>query len=190
MEHEEELGTVLVVDAARETIGNDVGLALDVFDLEVVLGDHVLPAGLTTGEARLRLEVVQRLVVGHHGELGAVEVGSPGLEGADDREEFLFVSRVASLGGLHLLGEVGDGLQAFALVLHEHGADGESRGISVNDEGQLGVGEDEHRVTLHGVLEGLGRRWLEVSPHVKGTLSWVSSESGAAILLKSLMNLR
>jgi hypothetical protein len=58
MEHEEEFGTVLVVDTTREAIGNDVGLAFDVLDLEVVFGDHVLPAGLTTGEARLGLEVV------------------------------------------------------------------------------------------------------------------------------------
>ena len=86
MEHEEQFGAVLVIDATRETIGDDVGLALDVLDLEVVLSDDVFPASLTTGETRLGLKVVQRLVVGHDSELGAVEVRSPGLERDDDRE--------------------------------------------------------------------------------------------------------
>jgi len=124
-----------VVDASGESVSDNIGLTLDVFDLEVELGDHVLPAGLASGEAGLRLEVVQRLVVGHHLELGAVEVGTPGLEGADDGEEFLFMGRVAGLGWLHLLGEVGDRLHALALILHEHGTEGESGGVGVDDEG-------------------------------------------------------
>ena len=85
---------MLVVDAARQTICNDVALPLDVLDLKIVLGDDIFPASLTTGEARLSLEVVQGLVIGHDGELGTVEVGSPRLEGTDDREELLFVSRI------------------------------------------------------------------------------------------------
>jgi hypothetical protein len=112
----------------------------------------------------LSREVVQGLVIGHDGELGTVEVGSPRLEGTDDREELLFVSRISSFGGLHFLGEIGDWLQSFALVLHEHSSDGESRGVGVNDEGELGVREDEHRVTLQGVLERLEGGGLSVPP--------------------------
>ena len=58
-----------VVGAAGESIGHDVGLALDVLDVEVEVGDDVLPARLAAGQHRLRLEELQRLVVRQHGEL-------------------------------------------------------------------------------------------------------------------------
>ena len=74
------------------------------------------------------------------------------------------MSRVSSLGGLELLGEVGDRLETFALILHENGANGKAGGISVNNEGELGVGEDQHGMTLHGVLEGLESGGLKFTP--------------------------
>ena len=97
---QEELKAVHVVDAARESVGDDerrrhdhchAGLTLDVFDVEVEIGDHVRPAGLARRperRKRLRLEVVQRLVVGHHRRTwrrtrGLEVKRAPGLEDAE-----------------------------------------------------------------------------------------------------------
>ena len=62
----------------------------------------------------------------------------------DDGQQLLLVHGVARLGIQHLLRQEGDGLQAVALVLLQHGADGEAGRVRVHDERQLGVRQDEH----------------------------------------------
>ena len=41
----------LVVRPAREAVGHHVGLALDVLDVEVEVGEDVLPSGLTPADS-------------------------------------------------------------------------------------------------------------------------------------------
>ena len=157
---------MLVVDTSRESVGDGerrrrdhchagLTLELDVFDVDVELSGLVLPAGLARRperRKRLRHSDLWSVITVELGAVDWLEVKrAPGFEDADDHngEEIQFVGGgVAGLGGLHLLGEVGDGLHAFALVLHEHGTESESGGVGVDDERklQVGVGEDQHGV--------------------------------------------
>ena len=122
--------------------------------------------------------------------LRAVQVVTPRPQRVDDGQQLLLVHGVARLGVEHLLGQEGDGLQALALVLLQHGADGEPRGVGVHDERKLGVGQHEHGSLRDGGLELVEGLPAARAPQSNLTLSLVSSESGAAMALKSLMNLR
>ena len=102
----------LVIGTARETIGHEVGLALDVLDVEVVVRQDILPSGLASRQLRLRLELRERFVIGHDrdGELGAHQVVAPRLERNDDGEQLLFVDGVAGFRIQHLLRQIRDRL--------------------------------------------------------------------------------
>ena len=56
--------------------------------------------------------------------------------------------------------------------------------------GSVGVGQDEHGALRDGRLELRRRPAAAAAPHSNCTLSLVSSDSGAAMALKSRMNLR
>jgi hypothetical protein len=77
---------VLVVGAARETIGDDVGGTLHVLDIEVEVSDHILPARLPSGEHRLCLEMLEGFVIRANQELAPGEVVPPRVQGVDDSE--------------------------------------------------------------------------------------------------------
>ena len=68
-----------MIGTTREPIGDGVELALDVLDVEVEVGDDILPSRLTAAQLRLSLEVLQRLVIGLDDdlELRAAEVVTP-----------------------------------------------------------------------------------------------------------------
>ena len=180
---------LVMVRSTREPVCHDVGLALDVLDIEIEVGEHILPASLASGQHRLCLEELERLVIGAHHELASMQVVAPGSQRLDDGQQLLLVDGVASLRICHLLRQEGDWLQAIALVLLQHCADGESRCIRVHDEGKAWVRQDENRP--------LGNRSLQVDEcgfggvaHSNLTLSLVSSDRGAAMALKSRMNFR
>ena len=99
---------------------------------------------------------------------------------SDDGKQLLLVHRVASLGIEHLLRHERDRLQTLALILLEHGTDGEAGGISVHDERQIGIGQDEHGSLDDGILQLTECLLLLVAP-LELDVSLVSSDSGEAI---------
>ena len=93
-----------VIGATRETISDDVGLTLHILDVEVEVGNDILPTRLTTGQEWLSFEMLKRLVIRTNDELDTVQVVTPGTERGDDGEQLLLVHGVPSLSRQHLLG--------------------------------------------------------------------------------------
>ena len=128
-----------MIQTAREPIRNDIGFAIDILDVEVEVGNDVLPSRLTTGELRLSLEELQRLVVSTHDELFAGEVVTPRSECMNDGEQLLLMHWIASLSVEHLLGQESYRLQTSTLVLLEHSTDSITRCIGMDNERQLRI---------------------------------------------------
>src|ERR1700722_2358280 len=99
-----------VIRPPGETVGYHVGRSFDVLDVEVEVCNDILPTGLTSAEERLRLEVLQRFMIGHHLELRAVEIMAPRTQRMDDGEQLLLVNWISCLGVEHLLRKIGDRL--------------------------------------------------------------------------------
>ena len=110
-----------MIGTTGETISNDIRRTFDVFDIEVEVGNHILPTGLTATQHRLSLEVLQGLVIAQR---------------VDDRKQLLFMNRIASLGINHLLRHERDRLQSVAGILLKHCADCMLHAIMMAAKGQ------------------------------------------------------
>ena len=75
-----------MIRATRETIRNDVGLTLDVYDFEIEIRNDILPMNLTIRQLRLSLEILQRAMIRHDGELGTHEIVTPCPECLNNRK--------------------------------------------------------------------------------------------------------
>ena len=109
---------------ARQSVRDCVRLARHVLDREVVFAHERGPAHLARRRHRRRLDVLQRLVIGQHGESSSSQVVAPRLQRVENRQQLLLVHRIALLSGRHLLGHEGDRLQRAVVLLHQRGAGG------------------------------------------------------------------
>ena len=110
-------------------------------------------------------KVGEIFVVGEdlYGKGGAMEVVAPGLQGANDGEEFSVIDIIVPFGRGEGLRQVGAGVPiAVGVGLEEDGARRMFRGVRGNSEGggeirevKDGLGEEE---TLEGIKGGLARR--------------------------------
>ena len=113
------------IRAAGQGVRSGKKTARDVDDLEIEVRKIEQPSCLATVEVLCLTEIRQVLVVRKdlYGERGAVEVVSPGLQGADDSEEFSVVDIVVSFRRDERLREVGVGVPvAVGIGLEEDGA--------------------------------------------------------------------
>ena len=115
------------IGATGEGIRSSEEMAWDMDDLEIEVCKVKQPPCLSAIEVLGLTEVRQVLVICEYlnGERGAMEVVSPGVQGADDCEEFPVVDVVISFSGDERLGKVGAGVPiAIGVCLEEDGARG------------------------------------------------------------------
>ena len=99
--------------------------AWDMDDLEIEVCKVEQPPRLSAIEVLGLTEVHQILMICEHlnGKRGAVEVVSPGLQGADDCEKFPVIDVIIAFGGDERLGKVGARVPvAIGVGLEEDGA--------------------------------------------------------------------
>src|SRR4051794_17901298 len=94
-------------------------------------------------EVGLLVEMTEGGMVSEDGEGATFEVDSPFLEGVDDGKHFFLMCGVVPFSRVHLPGNESNRLWPMALVLGEHSAKGEVRGISGNGEWEHGVRDTE-----------------------------------------------
>ena len=134
------------VGAAGEGVRSGKEMAWDMDDFEIKISKFEQPPCLSMVEVLCLTEIRQVLVICKdlYGERGAVEVVSPGLQGADDGEEFSVIDVVVSFRGDERLREIGTGVPVSICVgLKEDCARGVFGGIGGNGKGFGEVGEME-----------------------------------------------
>ena len=96
------------IGAAGESIRSGKEAARDMDDFEVKISEVEQPPRLAAIEVLGLTEVRQVLVICEdlYGEGGTVEVVSPGLQGADDHEEFSVINVIVSFSGDERLREI------------------------------------------------------------------------------------
>lgn len=123
----------LVVWPMRESIWNDVVLALGVFELEVILLEELHPSGLAMGQLRLGGEVMQGVMVGVDNEVHSIQVVLPGLQCMHHSQQFLFMCWVIPFCSIKLPGSESDWASVTMLIdLEQDSTQGKTRGISAN----------------------------------------------------------
>src|SRR4051812_19075087 len=119
-----------MVRSSGEGIRNNIlGAALKL-EVKVILLEQLHPSCLSSGELGLSGKMAECIMVGIDNKVGSIEIITPGLECMDHRKEFLFMSRVVPLCGVHLAGGEGHWSRgSMGVCLEENSANSEARCI-------------------------------------------------------------
>ena len=85
------------VRPSAEGVSHHVGFAGHVLDFHVILLHQLQPAGLAAAEVRLRLQILQRVVVSVHNKMTPQQIVAPHLQRVHQCQIFLLMHWVARL---------------------------------------------------------------------------------------------